>query len=67
MTSGRSDAVMIRGTVLRKSDKAWLVSITLPADMRGEEVWLPFKEVAAYSDETIFSVPRWLAEEKGIG
>lgn len=37
-------------------------------DIEGEEIWIPSKLLIAHdSDNTMITIPLWLAEEKGLG
>lgn len=56
------DNLVIRGTVLDESPRAWKVQL----EGHAEEQWLPKSQVEAYSNETMFSIPRWLAREKDL-
>lgn len=62
MTSGRSDLVDVQLVVNHETDKAWRVS---PWGGPGEPCWLP-KSQAQHNGERSFTMPRWLAEEKGL-
>jgi hypothetical protein len=52
--------------ILRETDKAFLVEID------GDEVWLPFSQVADFNDyaegdeDLELSVTEWIANEKGL-
>lgn len=55
----RSSLVDIAAEIKRETDKAWLVS-------DGErEVWLP-KSQAEFDGTATFTMPEWLALEKGL-
>ena len=55
----KSDLVDIAAEVRRETDKAWLI-------FDGHrEVWLPKSQCEANPDKT-FTMPEWLANEKGL-
>lgn len=60
MTSGRSDIIDLTGVVMMETDKAWRVDFGELAP-----VWLPKSQVEFDGDKT-FSMPEWLAMEKGL-
>lgn len=60
MISGRSDIVDIAGELRRETDKAFLI---FDGD---QEVWLPKSLVEYDAGDRIFSMPEWLAKDKGL-
>ena len=62
VTMGReSETIIIAGEIKVSTGEAWLVTLD-----NGEEVWLPKSECHHYAEHHKFSVPRWLADKKGI-
>lgn len=59
MTSGRSDLVDIAAEIRAESDKAWRLYDGARA------AWVPKSNVENNGDGT-FSMPEWLAKEKGF-
>lgn len=60
MSSGKSDLVDVDATLKRETEKAFLL------DAGGEEpVWVPKSQVENNSDGT-FTMPYWLAKDKGL-
>jgi len=55
----RADLTDIAARVVRETDKAWLVNDGV------REVWLPKSKAEKNSDGT-FTLPDWLASEKGL-
>lgn len=59
MTSGKSDLIEIAGELRRETEKAFLI---FDGD---KQVWLP-KALVEQDDDNTFSMPEWLALEKGL-
>lgn len=55
----RSNLCDVAGRLVRETDKAWLI------DDGAQEVWLPKSQVEKNPDGT-FTMPEWLATEKGL-
>lgn len=55
----RDDKIEVEAEIVRETDRAWLL------DIEGEEVWLPKSQVKDNGDGT-FTVPEWLAMERGL-
>ena len=51
--------VEIEGEVVRETERAWLI------DVDGDEIWLP-KSICTDNEDGTFTVPEWLAIEKGL-
>lgn len=60
MTSGKSDLVDIDATVRHRTDSAYLLDVGGNAP-----VWVPKSQVEDNGDGT-FTMPEWLAMEKGM-
>ena len=58
-TSGQSDLTDIAAELRHETDKAWLI---FDGD---KEVWLPKSQVENNGDGT-FTMPEWLAHDKGL-
>lgn len=59
-TSGRSDLVDVAGELRRETEKAFLIFDGL------KEVWLPKSQVEHSPQDGTFTMPEWLAMEKGL-
>lgn len=53
--------------LVRSTSKAHLVEVDDP-ELEGmtKEIWLPDSQIEFYENETTVSIPRWLAESKGL-
>lgn len=60
MTSGRSDIVEIAADLKHETDKAYLID-----GFMGEPVWIA-KSMCEKNDDGTFSMPEWVAKEKGL-
>lgn len=60
MTSGRSGIIDLAGTIVGETEKAWRVDFG-----EKEPIWIPKSQAEDNGDGT-FSMPEWLATEKGL-
>ena len=60
MTSGASDIIDIAADLKHESEKAFLID-----GGDGKPVWVPKSQVERNDDGT-FSMPEWLAKDKGL-
>ena len=58
-TSSREKLVDIAGQILHETEKAWLV------DTGDAKVWFP-KSLVEDNDDGTFTIPEWLAKDKGL-
>ena len=66
----REESVMFWGTFIRATPKAMLIRL----DDTDEEVWFPLSQMRDgydpdtwdHGEEIDITIPRWLAEEKGL-
>jgi len=59
MVTGKSDLVDVEAVLVHETEKAYLVD-----SGSGDKIWLP-KSLVEYDDGT-FTMPEWLAMEKGL-
>ena len=62
-SSGANDVVWLDDTDIIKNSASGKAILVVNA--KGEEVWLPVSQLGFYDDGR-YSVPRWLADEKGL-
>lgn len=60
MTSGKSDPVEIAGEMRRETEKAYLVFDG------SREAWVPKSQVEWDEGKGVFTMPEWLAIDKGF-
>jgi len=50
----------ITATLVHETEKAYLI------DDGGKKVWVPKSEVEMSEDESTFTMPEWIAKDKGL-
>lgn len=56
---------VIEGLQIHETKDAWLVELMKPGSKEEERVWLP-KSCCTRDDAGMWTVPEWLADEKGL-
>lgn len=60
MRSGKSDLVDVEGEIKRETEKAYLI------DNGSVEEWVPKSQCEWNQDEGTFTMPEYIAKEKGL-
>lgn len=61
MRRGNQQKVELSGIIQHETEKAWLVDFGLK-----EPAWVPKSMATHDEDEKTFTMPEWLANEKGL-
>lgn len=60
MTSGKSDLIDIAAEIKRETEKAYYI------DDGANQLWLPKSQCEWNQDDGTFTMPEWLAKDKGL-
>lgn len=56
---------MIEAKQIHETDDAWLIELVRPGDEEESRVWIP-KSCCTRDDAGVWTIPEWLADEKGL-